>query len=135
MAVGAAVLALVGGFTGALWWFVTMFQGAELRRHLAAVGAAGDLEVDLPSEVVGRFAAIERRMEQLEQDALTYLRKGSQRAEQARRRENRNNSSEAGEEPVASDEEREQLELTLAGGQNGPATQAVASLSDVRGRM
>ncbi len=131
----ASVLVFGGGLALAGWWSVRTLQAALDARAAAVPALKSDLEPEPASGWAGRFAAIERRMEELEQDALHYLRKGSQRAEQAKRREKRNSANEELDPSVASDEEREQLELTLAGGQNGPATQAVASLSDVRGRM
>lgn len=72
-------------------------------------------------ELAAKLAQIERRMEQLEQDALSYLRKGSQRYEQARRREARIAEQE-GLDPdevqqTASDHERDQLELALGRGE------------------
>ena len=131
----ASVLVFGGGLVLAVWWSVRTLQGAFDARAAAVPAPKSDLELEPAGGWAGRFAAVERRMEELEQDALHYLRKGSQRAEQAKRREKRNSANEEVDPAVASDEEREQLELTLAGGGNGATTQAVASLNDVRSRM
>lgn len=97
----------------------------------------GDSTDSLPADVKGTLAALERRMEQLEADALSYLRKGSQRYELARRRENRLAASEGldddDDDGNATEQDREQLELALSrGGENGGTGRGGVSIESIR---
>jgi len=127
-----AVLLFVGG---AFVHRLLKSQGERLTGALEGLQAQeADSGEDLPVDLMSRMAQMERRMEVLEQDALSYLRKGSQRYEQSRRREARLNDQEGDGEGLATDAEREQLELSLAGGPV-PDNGENASLSDIRARM
>jgi len=123
-------------------------EGTESQRRFAvladavkqSIPPAEGLQRDSDLQLVERLASIERRMEALEKDALTYLRKGSQRYEMARKREKRLAEEELGADFEDSGQEETgpklwpQAELQLNQGGSDQQDNGL-SLSAIRRRM